>query len=248
MSPMLRMLIVKIDRLFKTDPNSRVLIFLEKRTHCETLATLVGQYTRRQTSYLTGNESAEKSGLKEKGQRDTLRDFKSGRISILCCTSVGDEGLDIPECKLVIKYNYVTNAIAHVQRRGRGRAVDTRSILLAESNDIEEREQLNIKKEKMMSDALRFIDLDLFGFFSKVEDKIVANKDQRDKERLASLLQEQTRAHNPQDVYVMICRTCVHQVKMNHQIVGVTDSLLDRLIFSVRPHITAFAIQLFGKE
>lgn len=113
-SSMLQKLIDEIENLFKSNSgNVRCLIFTEKREHCAVLAELIKKHTGREARYLTGVASAELKGLNENQQRDTLRDFKSGRVSILCSTSVGDEGLDIAECKLVIKYNYVTNAIAH---------------------------------------------------------------------------------------------------------------------------------------
>lgn len=59
-----------------------------------------------------------------------------------------------------------------------------------------------------MNDSLNFIDLDLFGFFSKVEDKIRKNKEDRDKERLNQLVKQSVRNLQPRDVYVMICKSC----------------------------------------
>ena len=48
-----------------------------------------------------------------------IREFSSGKINILCATSIGEEGLDIPEVNSVIFYEPVPSAIRKIQRAGR---------------------------------------------------------------------------------------------------------------------------------
>ncbi|GBC75147.1 ATP-dependent RNA helicase DeaD [archaeon HR06] len=45
--------------------------------------------------------------------------MKEGSFNILVATQVGEEGLDIAECNLVIFYDNVPSAIRFIQRRGR---------------------------------------------------------------------------------------------------------------------------------
>jgi len=52
-------------------------------------------------------------------QQAILREFKQGRINVLVSTSIGEEGLDIPEVDLVIFYEPVPSAIRKIQRAGR---------------------------------------------------------------------------------------------------------------------------------
>lgn len=51
-------------------------------------------------------------------QEDTIRGFRAGDVKVLVATSVAEEGLDIPDCNLVVKYNHVGNEISNVQTKG----------------------------------------------------------------------------------------------------------------------------------
>lgn len=48
-------------------------------------------------------------------QREVISKFRTGKINLLIATTVAEEGLDIKECNIVIRYGLVTNEIAMVQ-------------------------------------------------------------------------------------------------------------------------------------
>lgn len=48
-------------------------------------------------------------------QKEVISKFRAGNINLLIATTVAEEGLDIKECNIVIRYGLVTNEIAMVQ-------------------------------------------------------------------------------------------------------------------------------------
>lgn len=48
-------------------------------------------------------------------QRDVIEKFRTGEINLIVATTVAEEGLDIKQCNIVIRYGLVTNEIAMVQ-------------------------------------------------------------------------------------------------------------------------------------
>ena len=59
------------------------------------------------------------TGLSQKKQIEIIKDFSEGNYNVLVSSSVGEEGLDIPQVDNVIFYEPIPSAIRHIQRRGR---------------------------------------------------------------------------------------------------------------------------------
>jgi ERCC4-related helicase len=58
---------------------------------------------------------------------------------VLVATSVGEEGLDIPECGLVVFYEPAVSGIRYIQRRGRtGRKLPGKAVILVTDKTVDE--------------------------------------------------------------------------------------------------------------
>ncbi|GLD49089.1 probable ATP-dependent RNA helicase DHX58 [Lates japonicus] len=110
-------------------------------------------------TYMTQNEQA-----------DTIRNFRQGKLNLLISTSVAEEGLDIPECNLVVRYGLLTNEIAQQQASGRARARDSQYSVVAVKGGREERRELtNEYLEELTGKAIAQVqDMSLQEFHRKI--------------------------------------------------------------------------------
>eukprot|EP00835_Amoeboradix_gromovi_P003876 NODE_274_length_12130_cov_0.238800.p2 type:complete len:766 gc:universal NODE_274_length_12130_cov_0.238800:9324-11621(+) len=100
---------------FKKNPNSRVLVFVDRQESCE---YLLGELFKR------GYCSMSLHGSKDQSERDSvITDFKCGNIPIVIATSVAARGLDVKGLNLVVNYDCPNHYEDMVHRCGRtGRA------------------------------------------------------------------------------------------------------------------------------
>lgn len=137
---------------------SRILVFCHFRDSVNNIVKFLERDRIIKAHKFVGqlSKSSDK-GLTQKKQIQLLEDFKKGIYNTLIATSVGEEGLDIAECDLVIFYDSVPSAVRSIQRRGRtGRKKEGKVfILMAEGTRDEGYFWAERAKERMMKQSLK---------------------------------------------------------------------------------------------
>lgn len=104
-----------------------------------------------------GNGRAEASWNNEKvGFRDqvlTMTKFKKGKLNCIFATSVAEEGLDIPDCNVIIRYDLANTLIQYIQSRGRARQEGSVYIHMVETGNVVH--QRNLRQNKLSEEALK---------------------------------------------------------------------------------------------
>ncbi|KAL0963791.1 hypothetical protein UPYG_G00313630 [Umbra pygmaea] len=151
----------KILQEFTSREKARGIIFTKTRRSAIALAQWVQENSKFQEvgvkacHVIGGGDQSVVKPMTAAEQKDVLNKFRNAEVNLLIATTVAEEGLDIAECNFVIRYCLVTNEIAMIQARGRGRAEDSSYTLVAgEGSGVAERESVNEYREKMMSKAI----------------------------------------------------------------------------------------------
>lgn len=82
-----------------------------------------------------------------------LVNFRNGSTNCLFATPVGEEGIDIPACDLVVRFDMYNTVIQYIQSRGRARQVCSRFISMIEEGNM--RELRRLKQAMRDSTALQ---------------------------------------------------------------------------------------------
>ncbi len=134
----LRELVVEDLRLNKA---SKIIVFTQFRDTVETIVNalnlLEGVSAVRFVGQATRNE--EDPGLTQGEQMEILERFRQGSHNVLATTSIGEEGLHVPDVDHVIFYEAVPSEIRTIQRRGRtGRTRPGKMTVLIAEGTIDE--------------------------------------------------------------------------------------------------------------
>ncbi|KAJ3699720.1 hypothetical protein LUZ61_003425 [Rhynchospora tenuis] len=134
--------LIQIFLSFGESSQVRCLIFVERIMTAKVMECLmrkIGFLSHFAFSYLCGGSS---DSLSPKKQKETLDSFRDGKVNLLFTTDVAEEGLHIPDCSYVIRFDLPKTVRSYVQSCGRARQMDSQFVIMLERGNIQQRDLL----------------------------------------------------------------------------------------------------------
>ncbi|NJE25111.1 DEAD/DEAH box helicase [Thermococcus sp. MV5] len=141
-------------------PSSKIIVFTNYRDTAKKIVEELLEEPIKAMRFVGQASKENDKGLSQKKQKQILDLFSKGEFNVLVATSVGEEGLDVPEVDLVIFYEPVPSAIRSIQRKGRtGRHKPGKVIILMAKGTRDEAYYWSSRhKEKQMISLLKKVE------------------------------------------------------------------------------------------
>lgn len=126
---------------FERPTEDKAIVFVQQRYTARLLARLFSHsnigtpYLRVGTLVGTRTGEAGDLNVSFREQVITMMNFRKGALNCLFATSVAEEGLDIPDCNLVVRFDLYTTLIQYIQSRGRARHANSRFVHMMEKDN-----------------------------------------------------------------------------------------------------------------
>ncbi|EXJ84715.1 hypothetical protein A1O3_05385 [Capronia epimyces CBS 606.96] len=113
----------RLKQCYSMFPTTRAIVFVEQRLTAFVLYDLFEMLNlpNLRPGVLVGRGQRGGESNSWKNQEAALEDFRTGIINIMFATSVAEEGIDIPQCNLVVRFDLYKTPIQYMQSRGRAR-------------------------------------------------------------------------------------------------------------------------------
>ncbi|XP_004599160.2 ATP-dependent RNA helicase DHX58 [Ochotona princeps] len=177
-NPKLEKLKSILQEQFRGPKNPRGIIFTRTRQSARSLLLWLQQQPDLQMvdikaqQLIGAGSGSQSSHMTQRDQEDVIRRFRAGTLNLLVATSVAEEGLDILQCSIVVRYGLLTNEISMVQARGRARAGQSVYSFVATKDSQELRRELtNEMLEELMKQAVAAVQkMDPAEYEAKIRD------------------------------------------------------------------------------
>ncbi|BFZ60194.1 Dicer-like protein 1 [Saitoella coloradoensis] len=114
--------------LYADNPEGHCIVFVERRSTAHSLFLLLKELDDPRLApirpeFIVGHGSAGQGdvAMKYKKQNHVIRQFRKSRVNLLIATSVAEEGLDLPACDTIVRFDPCGTMIRYIQSRGRAR-------------------------------------------------------------------------------------------------------------------------------
>lgn len=139
LSHKVRQLCVYLRHHFKRTTDHRCIVFVEHRSTAYLLHKVLEKVggPHLYPGLLIGASNGRLDDIQStfRSQVVTLIKFRKGELNCLFATSVAEEGLDIPDCNLVVRFDICKTMIQYVQSRGRARHKNSRLLHMTEKDN-----------------------------------------------------------------------------------------------------------------
>ncbi|KAM7472370.1 hypothetical protein LguiA_010553 [Lonicera macranthoides] len=129
--------LIKILLKYKNTEDFRAIIFVERVVTALVLPKVFAELPSLsfvQSASLIGHNNSQE--MRTSQMQDTISRFRDGRVTLLVATSVAEEGLDIRQCNVVIRFDLAKTVLAYIQSRGRARKPGSDYILMVERGNL----------------------------------------------------------------------------------------------------------------
>ena len=128
-----------VSRQLERKPDSRVIVFTQYRDTIEDIVKALEAHGHSARRFVGQSDREGSKGMDQQTQTETLDRFRKGEFKVLVSSSIGEEGLHVPDVDLVVFYEAVPSEIRYIQRRGRtGRTTEGRVVILLAEGTVDE--------------------------------------------------------------------------------------------------------------
>ncbi|PYH44538.1 putative RNA helicase/RNAse III [Aspergillus saccharolyticus JOP 1030-1] len=151
LSSKVQLLHAELEKRFLDPDQPKCIVFTEKRYTAMMLFELFqsAAIPFLRPGLLVGVRSGDVAGMgiTLRQQFLTLIKFREGEINCLFATSVAEEGLDIPDCNLIVRFDLYQTLIQYVQSRGRARHHKSAYAIMVEKWNSQHEDRLSTVKD-----------------------------------------------------------------------------------------------------
>ena len=158
--------------LKNTNEDSRMLVFVNKRTTARLLTSYIQKHFPGLNAHMVVGHSGYDGMVWEAQQQKCIKEFAGGDSRLIVSTSVLEEGIDVGLCDTVVAFTGLQSLIGFIQIRGRARKYDSTFVIFETEEETAVHEKAE-NQEKVMRRVLnRHVQSDLSELSKKIVEDI----------------------------------------------------------------------------